>query len=121
MAGRDMHGLNDWWVAPPAHLNYFSANSLQMTLEGCGFEVKLAVASFPLEIFLLFGDCYVGNAQLGKQCHMKRVEFEKNLRNLGYEDKLRDFYEALAKINLGRQVKIYETSAKLNFPPINNS
>ena len=21
--GRDVHGLNDWWVAPPEHLNYF--------------------------------------------------------------------------------------------------
>jgi len=107
MAGRDIHGLSDWWVAPPAHLNYFSRDTLHNLLEGCGYEVKLAEASFPLEMFLLFGDCYVGNSSLGKQCHMKRVEFENNLRRLGHDGKLRDFYQALAGLNLGRQVKIY--------------
>jgi predicted SAM-dependent methyltransferase len=106
---RDVHGLSDWWVAPPAHLNYFSRDTLQNLLEGCGYEVKLAEASFPMEMFLLFGECYVGNDLLGKQCHIKRVEFENNLRKLGHEDKLRDFYKALAEINLGRQVKMYAT------------
>jgi 2-polyprenyl-3-methyl-5-hydroxy-6-metoxy-1,4-benzoquinol methylase len=106
-AGRDLHGLSDWWVAPPAHLNYFSNDTLKSTLEGTGYEVKLTESSFPLEMFLLFGDCYVGNESLGKQCHSKRVNFEYNLRKLGYSSKLREFYQELAKLNLGRQVTAY--------------
>ncbi len=110
MAGRDLHNLSDWWVAPPAHLNYFNNDTLINTLEGTGYEMCLTESSFPLEMFLLFGDCYVGNGELGKQCHAKRVLFETNLRKLGYSDKLRSFYQELAKLNLGRQVNAYAIS-----------
>lgn len=94
----------------PAHLNYFTRETLQKLIEGTGYKVGLAESSFPLEMFLLFGDCYVNNPELGKQCHQKRVAFEENLRRLGYEDKLREFYQALAKLNLGRQIKMYAIS-----------
>tara|TARA_B110001450_G_scaffold245938_1_gene259510 strand:+ start:3314 stop:4198 length:885 start_codon:yes stop_codon:yes gene_type:complete len=107
MAGRDVHNLNDWWVAPPGHLNYFSGSSLSSLLSSIGFQVEVMESSFPLEMFLLMGENYVSDGSLGKIIHNKRVSFESNLRNLGYTDKLHDFYEALAKINLGRQVKIY--------------
>ena len=106
-AGRDLHKLEDWWVAPPGHLNYFSKDTLVGLLEGTGYEVKIAEASFPLEMFLLFGECYVGNGVIGRQCHQRRVAFEANLRKLGYEDKLHEFYQALAQINLGRQITVY--------------
>lgn len=105
--GRDVHCLPEWWVAPPAHLNYFSRDTLQGLLEGCGYEVKLAESSFPLEMFLLFGDCYVGNETLGRQCHLKRVAFEDNMRRAGHDAKLREFYQSLADLNLGRQVRMY--------------
>ena len=109
-AGRDLHELSDWWVAPPAHLNYFSRDTLVNLLEGTGYEVKLSEASFPLEMFLLFGDCYVNDSELGKQCHKKRVAFEINLRKLGYTNKLHQFYQALAELNLGRQITLYAVS-----------
>jgi len=109
-AGRDVHGLEDWWVAPPGHLNYFSNDTLINLLEDIGYEVKLSESSFPLEMFLLFGDCYVGNEAIGKQCHKKRVNFETNLRKLGHVDKLHKYYQALAKLNLGRQVTVYAAS-----------
>ena len=106
-AGRDLHGLPDWWVAPPGHLNYFSSDSLSALLNGVGYKVVLAESSFPLEMFLLFGECYVGDAELGKQIHKKRVTFETSLRRLGYHDVLRSFYQSLARLNLGRQIKVY--------------
>ena len=109
-AGRDLHNLNNWWVAPPAHLNYFSPETLENLLKGCDFEPVLAEASFPLEMFLLFGENYVSDGTLGKKCHDKRVAFETNLRKLGHGEALRDFYQALAKLNLGRQVKMYARS-----------
>jgi len=107
LAGRDVHNLNDWWVAPPGHLNYFSNESLSNLLEGEGYDVLHSEASFPLEIFLLFGDCYVGDNSLGKEIHKKRVNFELNMRKNGQGEVLRKFYESLAKINIGRQVRIY--------------
>jgi 2-polyprenyl-3-methyl-5-hydroxy-6-metoxy-1,4-benzoquinol methylase len=106
-AGRDLHGLSDWWVAPPGHLNYFNRETLTNLLEGTGYEVRYAEASFPLEIFLLFGDNYVGNSAVGKACHRQRVNFEVNLRRLGRSEELRKFYATLAGVGLGRQVTIY--------------
>jgi 2-polyprenyl-3-methyl-5-hydroxy-6-metoxy-1,4-benzoquinol methylase len=111
-AGRDLHGLADWWVAPPGHLNYFSCDSLSALLAGVGYKVVLAESSFPLEMFLLFGECYVGDAELGKAIHKKRVNFETSLRRLGYHDVLRSFYQSLARLNLGRQIKVYAVPHK---------
>ena len=49
------------------------------------FEVKISEASFPLEMFLLFGENYVKDPATGKTCHKKRVAFEQNLRKQDYQ------------------------------------
>ena len=107
VCGQKVHKLSEWWVAPPAHLNYFSNDSLCRLLAGTGFVVSRTEASFPMEMFLLFGENYVGDKELGRICHERRVAFEANLRRNGYEQSLRDFYQALAQQNLGRQVTAY--------------
>lgn len=104
VAGQQLHQLPEWWVSPPAHLNYFSGETLSRLLRGTGFQVRLLEASFPLEMFLLFGEKYVGDPVLGRQCHERRVAFEMNLRRLGFGRTLRSLYTALAERNLGRQV-----------------
>ena len=109
MVANAEYGLNEWWLCPPNHINYFSATSLSQTLEVCGYDVRYREASFPLEIFLLFGDVYVGNGELGKICHEKRVKFESLMRTHGKKKKLTKFYEAMAELDLGRQVIIYAT------------
>ena len=76
VAGQAVHGLPEWWVAPPAHLNYFNGTTLTALLEANGFSVRILEASFPLEMFLLMGDKYVGDAELGRACHLRRVAFE---------------------------------------------
>ena len=106
-AGRDVHGLDDWWVAPPNHLNYFSKDSLVNFLESHGFSVEISESSFPLEMFLLFGENYVKDGNLGGQCHKKRVLFEENLRKHGKASTLKNFYRVLADLNLGRQVSVF--------------
>jgi len=106
------YGLDQWWMAPPRHINYFSHQTLQNLLEGCGFEVVHCTSSFPLDLFLLLGDNYVGDNELGSQCHKKRVNFERLMREHGKQEKLNAFYEALAKINLGRTISIYVTPSR---------
>jgi 2-polyprenyl-3-methyl-5-hydroxy-6-metoxy-1,4-benzoquinol methylase len=104
MAGQAVHDLPQWWVSPPAHLNYFNGTTLSALLEGNGFSVRILEASFPLEMFLLMGDKYVGDAELGRTCHLRRVAFEANLRAQGMTTQMREFYRSLAALNLGRQV-----------------
>lgn len=100
-------GLDQWWVCPPAHLNYFSTTSLSALLEKCGFAVLRSEASFPLEVFMLLGDVYVGDGPLGRQCHKKRVQFEQLMRKHGKGDKLMRLYQALAALDLGRQTLVF--------------
>jgi 2-polyprenyl-3-methyl-5-hydroxy-6-metoxy-1,4-benzoquinol methylase len=107
LCGQRVHGLEEWWVAPPAHLNYFNNDSLRALLSGTGYEVQLSEASFPLEMFLLFGDNYVADKSLGRQCHERRMAFERNLRKQGFDEVLRRFYRSLAEQNLGRQIAVY--------------
>ena len=103
-AARDVLGLGEWWVAAPVHINYFTPVSLQRLLQACGYEVIDLLSSFPLELFLLMGDVYVGDNILGHQCHKKRVLFEENLRKAGKSAELRDFYRMLGNGGFGRQI-----------------
>lgn len=107
VAGREVHQLEEWWVAPPAHLNYFNNDSLRKLLQGTGYEVKLTEACFPMEMFLLFGDNYVKDRPLGRKCHERRMAFELNLRRQGRTGVLRKFYQSLAEQNLGRQITAF--------------
>lgn len=93
-----------WWIAPPHHINYFSQSSLRGLLERCGFEVFHAEASFPIDLFLLMGDNYVGNDALGRSCHQKRKQFEMALELAGKGDLKRELYQNLAELDLGREV-----------------
>lgn len=105
-AAVETHSLKQWWVAPPGHLNYFNRKSLTSLLEGNGFEVVTTYSSFPLELFLLFGDNYVGNNELGSVCHQKRVAFEKNIRCSGKINDLRNMYRKLSEADVGRQITV---------------
>jgi 2-polyprenyl-3-methyl-5-hydroxy-6-metoxy-1,4-benzoquinol methylase len=110
VAGKELHELSEWWVTPPAHLNYFNKDTLCNLLAGKGYKTKLAESSFPLEMFLLFGRNYVQDRALGKQCHNERVNFERNLRKYAGSAVLRGLYQSLANINIGRQVLVFAVS-----------
>ena len=104
------YNIEEWWVCPPHHLNYFSSSSLEILLEKCDYKVEYMQGSFPMEIFLLMGDLYVGNQELGKKCHNRRVEFERIMRKHNKTEKLQKFYEALAKLDLGRTSLVFARS-----------
>ena len=50
------------------------------------------------------GDNYVGDDELGRACHVKRMTFEKNLAAAGLNDIKRKLYRALAAEGLGREI-----------------
>ena len=106
------YDLNKWWVVSPNHINYFSNSSLSKLLNDCGFEIVDYEAAFPLDMFLLFGDQYIGNPKLGRECHNKRVHFEKMFSKWGKQKELKAFYKSLADLNLGRSITIYATPKK---------
>ncbi|MBW1713150.1 MAG: methyltransferase domain-containing protein [Deltaproteobacteria bacterium] len=107
LTANELYDLDEYWVVPPLHLNYFTSQSIQEMVAKCGYETFFCESSFPLEMFLLFGDVYIGDGQLGPKCHQKRVSFERALRNSGRGELLHKFYEALAGLSLGRQVVLH--------------
>lgn len=109
IVANEEYDLDEWWVLPPNHINYFSHDSLQKLVRGCGYKIIHCTSSFPLDMFLLYGDQYVGNPKLGRECHNKRVKFEQLMEKHGKGEKLKEFYNALSELNLGRSVSVYAT------------
>jgi SAM-dependent methyltransferase len=103
LALRSACGIPPWWVQPPVHINYFNFESAATLITSCGYEVLHTEATFPIEMFLLMGDNYLGDGALGRQCHHKRIRFEQNLAAAGMGSVKRQLYEALARCGLGRQ------------------
>jgi len=100
-------GYNKYWVAPPHHINYFNFDSLARLVENCGFEVIHKDATFPIDLFLLMGENYIGNDLVGRQCHMRRMNFEKNLQIAGLGNLRRSLYKSFASLALGREITLY--------------
>lgn len=100
---RDSMGFDPWWVTHH-HLNYFDFESLAGLFERSGFEVIHTEATFPIDLFLLMGDNYIGDDELGRICHGRRRNLEFNLAAGGRNDLKRDLYRRLAEIGLGREI-----------------
>lgn len=91
-------GLGEYWLAVPDHINYFDYVSLARLLVGSGFETIHAQGDFPMEVFLLMGEDYVRDAQVGARCHERRRSLEEALP----AQVRRRIYAALAREGLGR-------------------
>jgi len=104
---RTVCGFEPWWVAPPHHLNYFDFTSLSKLLTRTGFSVLCQEATFPIDLFLLMGDNYIGNDSLGRECHTKRKRFEQNLAAAGLTSLKRALYQSLAEVGIGREVCLF--------------
>jgi 2-polyprenyl-3-methyl-5-hydroxy-6-metoxy-1,4-benzoquinol methylase len=96
-------GKPSWWIAPPDHINYFTFESLARFLDRMGFDVVHAQGDFPMEMFLLMGDDYVGNDTVGSACHARRVQFERALP----ADLRRQLYAAMGSAGIGRDCLVF--------------
>jgi len=92
-----------WWVAIPDHINYFNYQSLKKLLDSYNFEILYYTTDFPMEFFLLFGENYVDNLEIGSICHKKRINFELSIS----DDLRREIYHNFAKIGIGRNILIF--------------
>jgi SAM-dependent methyltransferase len=104
LAARDELRLHDWWVAPPFHLNYFSFASLSRLLDSCRFTTVARDATFPMECFLLMGENYVLDAELGASSHRRRMLLECQLETL---DQRRALHAHLAAHGIGREAIVH--------------
>jgi SAM-dependent methyltransferase len=104
---REERGFAPWWVAPPHEINYFDLQSLERLLARTGFEVIDRDATFPIDLFLLMGDNYVGNDELGRACHRKRMKMEQTLNAAGLTELKKKWYHSMCSIGLGRLVILY--------------
>lgn len=102
-------GTPQYWITTgktPHHLNYFNQRSLKKLVNKVGFDVKYITSTFPMELFVLMGDNYIGNNEVGKNCHTKRMTFEMNLlsskRNIKSE-----LYQRLNQLDLGREIIVF--------------
>lgn len=99
-AAQAVNGAEDWWIAVPDHVNYFSADSLTVLLEQSGFRVHERFADFPMELFILMGKDYVSDPAVGRECHECRRSFELAMDGATR----RELYARLAWAGLGRNV-----------------
>ncbi len=102
-AAKEKIGADPWWIAVPDHINYFSFASLRKTFDLVGFDTVYAQGDFPMEMFLLMGDNYIGNSEIGGRCHGRRVQFD-----LGLPPELRrKIYSALGSADVGRDCLVF--------------
>ena len=100
---REKLGKQPWWIAVPDHINYFTFESLGALLDRLGFDVVYQQGDFPMEMFLLMGDDYVGHEDVGSRCHGKRVNFELSMP----ADLRRRMYQSLASTGVSRDCLVF--------------
>ena len=101
---RESVGFKPWWIAPPHHLNYFNQKSLTSLVEDCGFEVVHKETTFPIDMFLMMGEDYIDDGDLGRKCHGLRKQFEINLSKSANKELWRKLYSGFASAGVGREI-----------------
>jgi 2-polyprenyl-3-methyl-5-hydroxy-6-metoxy-1,4-benzoquinol methylase len=103
----DKNNDEKWWVDPPFHLNYFSKESLRKILEASGLRVIHETSMFPIDLFLLMGDDYIGNERKGREAHQRRKKLEFSFYKSGNIEILINLYEQMTKLGIGRELVFF--------------
>lgn len=103
LAAKKQLDKDAWWITVPDHINYFDFESLCALLERLGFKVIYSQGDFPMELFLLMGDDYAGNPEVGSECHQKRIRFEAAIPG----ELRRRIYQALGEVGVGRDSLVF--------------
>jgi SAM-dependent methyltransferase len=100
-------GFSPWWVVAPHHINYFYHKSLSDLLNKVGFITVKKDSTFPIDMFLLMGENYVGHDEKGRLVHSKRKQLEASLNKAGLESVRRKLMTAFAEVGIGRTAIVY--------------
>ncbi len=103
LSAQEINKKEPWWITVPDHINYFSFDTLGALLNNAGFQIVYSQSDFPMELFLLMGDDYIGDSALGGACHQKRINFEMAITG----DVRRRVYRALAEAKVGRSCLMF--------------
>ena len=99
-----------WWLAPPEHLNYFTPKTLQLTLNQGGFKLYDMQPTYPIEQFVIMGENYIGNDELGRQCHIRRMVMETRMYMQGmWPSYLWHLRDMLDQARGGREIIAFAT------------
>ena len=97
---------SDWWFIPPEHINYFSIQSISQLIEKSGFEELICTTTFPIDIFLLMGDNYILDNEIGSNCHSRRKQLELNLFQSDRTSLKNSLYHSFSENSIGREIEI---------------
>ncbi len=100
VAAGEALGHDPWWVVSPDHVNYFDHASIIGLLERLGLDIVDRSADFPMELFLLMGDDYVGDPAVGRIVHERRRRLDLALE----PEARRRLGRAWAAAGVGRNV-----------------
>lgn len=98
---------NEFWFVPPDHLNYFNTNSLVNFLSSKKFEIIDAFSDFPIDLFLLHsGSNYIADKKNGFEANRARMQHDVLLAEKYGLNGYLDYYRAMFKIGLGRDITV---------------
>lgn len=103
-----------YWIHFPDHLNYWNCFTIIDFIKKFNLEVIYKRISFPMELFLLFGDDYIKEPKLGPLIHEKRVNFENSFHDANFSNTLSNIYETLFQFNVGRSIELVLNQKKNN-------
>jgi 2-polyprenyl-3-methyl-5-hydroxy-6-metoxy-1,4-benzoquinol methylase len=96
----------EFWFAPPEHLNYYNAASLQQFVQACGYQILDCYGTFPIDFFLFHpGSNYIADKSAGKPAAKARVALDLCLAQAGLAPYL-GFCQALVACGAGRSITI---------------
>jgi len=104
------HGFKPWWVVPAHHINYFSIESLKHFVASRGFLLNELETTYPMEQFILSGQNYVGNPEVGRACHKERKAFEMALFK-GNSALLSQLFTSWSEAGIGREIVLVASKA----------
>ena len=97
------------WICVPDHINYFDFWTLGTLLGSSGLRIVKRDTTFPMYLFLWFGQNFVRHKRIGARVHRLRMRFEVGLERAKLGLLKRGLYSLLSKLGLGRTVIYYCT------------
>lgn len=94
--------LGEYWITED-HVNYFTFKKIINKLSQVGFDFIKKSCTYPMELFELAGDHYIGDEEAGARVHRKRYEM---LSKMGYVVRQK-MLDGFADIDLGRDLVVY--------------